>query len=410
MDKVGRREILKGMGVSAAGLLLPGVLRAGSASYDVVLKNPSAFMDGRFTRSDIGIKDGIISCVDPTCRLDAGGARVVDCSGMYASPGWVDLHTHLVPPSHKKIGSPLSRIGAPSGVTALLDAGTTGACNVDLFEKHTASGALEQVFALMNIKRYGIRLRDLYNVRPGLEDFENMERVKDKSPLVKGLKVRASVEDSVRKDPLYYVRKIREAGDLLGLPSMIHIGDPPPSVPEILPYMKEGDILTHVLRDPAHNILDGSGKLRPETREAMKRGVLFDIGHGFASFSFDAAERALDQGFTGFTISSDLYSASAPMHARTFANVMTQFLALGMGIEDIIERATVKPARILGLERGIAVGKPASITVFSAPSGEFECKDCEGEKRISKRRIFPEWTIHGGKVVRAGDVDRKIYG
>jgi dihydroorotase len=328
---------------------------------------------------------------------------------MYISPGWVDLHTHLIPPSHKKIGSPLSRIGAATGVTALLDAGTTGANNYQMFEQHIAAGAFEDVFALINIKRNGIRIRDLYRVKPGLEDFDMMERVRDANPLIKGLKVRASVEDSVRKDPMYYVRKIREAGDRLDLPVMIHIASPPPTVPEILPYMREGDILTHALRSQRHNILDEKGRLRPETRDALERGVLIDIGHGFASFSFEAAERALEEGFTGFTISSDLYSISAPMHARSFANVMTQFLALGMSLEDVIVRASTRPARLLGIEREIALGKPASLTVFSTPSGEFPCKDCVGGKRVSRQRIFPEWTVHKGQIIRAGEVDRKIY-
>ncbi len=404
-----RREFLKASGITAAGMILPGSLRANSSSYEVVLKSGRAFIQGEFKTCDIGIACGVIAAIDPSCLLKAQGARLIDCSGMYISPGWVDLHAHLLPPSHKKIGSPLSRVGARTGVTALLDAGTTGANNYQMFEQHVAAGALEDVFALMNIKRDGIRIRDLYRLKPGLEDFEMMTRVREANPLIKGLKVRASVEDSVRKDPMYYVRKIREAGDRLDLPVMIHIANPPPTVPEILPYMHEGDILTHALRSPGHNILEDKGKLRPETQDALERGVLIDIGHGFASFSFEAAERALEEGFTEFTISSDLWSVSAPMHARTFANVMTQFLALGMSLENVIERASTRPARILGIEREIAPGKPASLTVFSAPSGEFSCQDCVGEKRVSRQRVFPEWTVHRGEIIRAGDVDRKIY-
>jgi dihydroorotase len=403
-----RREFLKDMGTTAAGMALPSALRAAS-SFGLLLKGGRAFISGRFEKCDIGISERRIAAIYPPGETKAHGKKEIDCSGMYISPGWVDLHAHLVPPSHKKIGSPLSRIGAPTGVTALLDAGTTGANNYHMFEKHVAAVALEDVFALINIKRDGIRIRDLYRLKPGLEDLELMERITDENPLIKGLKIRASVEDSVRSDPLYYVRKIREAGDLLGLPVMIHIASPPPDVSEIYPYMREGDIITHALRGMRHNILDEKGCLRTETRDALDRGISIDIGHGFGSFSFDAAERALGNGFKDFTISSDLYSISAPMHARTFSNVMTQFLAIGMSLEEVVERASTRPARILGIEREIAKGSPASLTIFRVPSGEFVCKDCSGEKRLSRKRIFPEWTIHKGQIIRAGDIDRNIY-
>ncbi len=407
--KRNRREFIGTAAIAAAGMALPAAARPDPLSFDIILKGGRAFLNGRFEALDIGIKGDHIAALGSPGTVADKAARTMDCAGMYISPGWVDLHAHLIPPSHKRIGCSLSRAGACSGVTAILEAGTTGANNFGQFERHAAQGATEEVFALMNIKKDGFRLRDLYNMKKGQEDLEMMERVADGNPYIKGLKVRPSKENIDRSDPLYYVRKVREAADLLGLRIMVHISAPPPMVTEVFPYMREGDILTHCLRNTRNNILQGNGKLRPETLDAIDRGVLFDIGHGFASFTFEAAEKALGQSFTDFTISSDLWVASAAAHTRTFANVMTNLLAAGMSLGDVVERVTARPAKILGIERELGAGKTATLTVFSAPTGEFECRDCPGEKRISRQRIFPEWAIIKGQVIRAGEIDRKLY-
>jgi hypothetical protein len=44
--------------------------------------------------------------------------------------------------------------------------------------------------------------------------------------------------------------------------------------------------------------------------EARKRGVLFDLGHGAASFLWPVADRALRLGFPPDTISTDIHAGS----------------------------------------------------------------------------------------------------
>ena len=54
-------------------------------------------------------------------------------------------------------------------------------------------------------------------------------------------------------------------------------------------------------------VLDEAGQVRPTVHEAVERGVLFDVGHGAGSFSWEVAETALSAGQAPPTISSDLH-------------------------------------------------------------------------------------------------------
>ena len=78
----------------------------------------------------------------------------------------------------------------------------------------------------------------------------------------------------------------REIADRIQLPIMVHIGFAPPSLPEILSLLGEGDIVTHSFHGHETTVVDEAGKVQPEVLDARERGVLLDIGHGLGSFSF----------------------------------------------------------------------------------------------------------------------------
>lgn len=48
-------------------------------------------------------------------------------------------------------------------------------------------------------------------------------------------------------------------------------------------------------------------KVFPEFFEAIKRGVILDVGHGKKSFSWKVAEKAIADGIKPNTISTDLW-------------------------------------------------------------------------------------------------------
>lgn len=402
-----RRDFMKTAAVGAAGVALSGTSLA--AGGELVLQNVKALVGGEFKKCDIGITAGRITSISSAGSLS--GARTLECEGKYASPGWVDIHTHYVTRRHGKfIGTSVDKLGIPHGVTALADAGTCGPGNFHRTVKAGLDDPRVTSKGFCYITTDGIKVRDYLWYKKGWEDVDGVARIKDQYPdKVCGIKFRADHTVTPKDDRTYYVRKCREAGDLTGLPVMIHIGAPPPTLTDILVHLKEGDIITHCFRGPSNTLLDGNGKLLDSVKDARERGVRFDVGHGVGSFTFDSAKRALDQGFDDFSISSDLYMLSTPSKARTFGNVLTQFMALGMPLEDIMMKASEKPAKVLGIERGIKENAEATITVFSVESGDFECVDVKGGKRKSGKRIVPEWTVIKGEPYQAGERDRKIF-
>ncbi|HUT55171.1 MAG TPA: hypothetical protein VM658_17410 [bacterium] len=372
---------------------------------DMLLKNVLVFRDGTWKLTDIAIGAGKIEAVTDAGKEEvaaqaapAGGVEVHDLSGLHASAGWVDLHTHLLPLRYGGIGTHAEKIGLRTGVTALLDVGTVGSETFARLRDKVIATARLPVKCLLNIKRPGIRFWKVGGNEPGLDDIPAMVKLKEAHPdLIAGVKVTASKEHMLDYDPMYYVRKAMEAGAELRLPVMVHIGRTPPSLAEILPLLKPGDIITHCFRNGGHTILDSSGKIRSDAREAAARGVLFDVGHGVKSFSFPVAEKALEQGFLPTSISSDLYMLSTPYRAISFANVLTKFLAIGMKLEDIMARASTAPASVMGLSRGLEPGRPASITLFKVVDDECVLKDCWNQARPVKKRIQPSCVIHEGR-------------
>ena len=176
-----RRDFIKTTAVGAGAL---AVANAGLASdsHDLVLNNINAFIDGAFKKCDICIAGGrIVDILDPGSISFA--ANSIDGDDLYVSPGWVDYHVHMVDKRHGKFsGVPISRVGAPMGVTAVVDAGTVGPDQFGMFEKSVSDNPRIKCFSMINIKRKGIRLTDYYTMTTGRENIEGVEKIIDRLP------------------------------------------------------------------------------------------------------------------------------------------------------------------------------------------------------------------------------------
>ena len=189
----------------------------------------------------------------------------------------------------------------------------------------------------------------------------------------------------------------------LGLPLMVHVGQPAVPLADILARLRPGDIVTHVYAPPPNGILDEQGRLFPAVLEARERGILFDIGNGRnGHITWDVAERAIQQGFLPDTISSDLTAGGRTDRVFDFPTVLSKFLLLGLPLERIIACSTVNAARALAPFKGVgtlAVGAPADIAVFSLDEGTFEFVDNVNAKRIGKQKLMTKAVIVGGRRV-----------
>jgi len=230
-----------------------------------------------------------------------------------------------------------------------------------------------------------------------------VETANQNRELIVGFKIRFS-EHYTGPNDLEGMRRARAAADEAGLPIMIHIGSSYTPLKEFLALMKKGDVVTHSFNSHPHGLLDASGKLAPEVVEARGRGVVFDVGHGAGSFSFEVMERCLGQGFAPDTISSDLYSANINGPVYDQLTTLSKFLVLGMSLTDVIARATVNAARVFNFGAEIGTLKPGSeadVSVLELKDGEFTFTDSDGKTHTGRQKLEAVTTVKGGKVFEA---------
>src|SRR5436305_877845 len=140
--------------------------------------------------------------------------------------------------------------------------------------------------------------------------------------LIRGVKVRLS-RQQVGANAAVALATALETAAAARLPLMVHVGDTPIPLDDILRELRPGDVLTHCFHGREEGVLDAHGRVRAEARRAVERGVTFDVGHGVGSFSFAVARSALAQELKPGTISSDLHVYNLPGPVFDLATTMS---------------------------------------------------------------------------------------
>ncbi len=168
----------------------------------------------------------------------------------------------------------------------------------------------------------------------------------------------------------------------------------------VLNRLRPGDILTHCygLRVP---LLDAGQKVLPRVWEARRRGVLFDVGHGAGGFWFRVAVPAIQQEFLPDTISTDANKQSIMLPRADMMTTLSKFLNMGLTLEQVIERATVNPAKAIRRpELGtLAEGVIADLAVLELRRGRFGFLDSGHGKLMGDQKLTCVLTLRAGEVV-----------
>jgi dihydroorotase len=117
--------------------------------------------------------------------------------------------------------------------------------------------------------------------------------------------------------------------------------------------------------------------VKRQVRDAREKGVLFDIGHGSGSFSWETAHKLAEQGFWPDTISSD---------------------------EAVIRARTLQAARSIGWEDRIGSlepGREADVALLELEEGTFPLTDWRRHTEQAKRRLVARHTIRAGELLAA---------
>ena len=375
--------------------------------FDLLLKGGTLIdpAQGIHAARDVAFADGKVAAVGADLsRSDA--TETIDCSGKIVAPGMIDLHVHVFwGVSHFGIQPDPHCIA--KGVTTAVDAGSAGAQTFPGFRKYVIDVSATRLFAQLNISSQGMLTREIGE----LDNIHhaNVERaiatVEAHRDVILGVKVRLTRDSIVSEAsgirPLHLAR---EAADAVGLPIMVH---PQAawceSLDDILAVMRDRDILTHCFHGLSHGILNSDGTVRRSVLAAMDRGVIFDVGHGAGSFSWDVAEQALRQGTLPQTISSDLHVYNVDGPVFDLATTVSKFLHLGLSLDDALQRVTATPANVIRMADQIGtlrIGAWGDAVVFNMERGRYEFGDSHDQVRVGTQRLVPTTVVRAGSVYR----------
>ncbi len=387
-------------------------------SFDIVIKgghliDPKNNIDALM---DIALKDGRVAKIAAT--IDGLGARqVVNAKGMYVTPGLIDIHAHVfvgTEPDHY-LSNGLSAVVPDGftfrvGVTTVVDCGGAGWKNFPVFKKNIIDNSQTRVLSFLNIVGEGMR-GGAYEQNPNDMDAKMAYYVANQyKDYIVGFKVAHFI------GPEWVpVDRAVEAGTLSNMPVIVDFGgnDPPKPIEELfMKHLRPGDIFTHALSKLRPGEIGGNfqresvvdettNTVKPFVWEAQKRGIIFDIGYGGASFAFSQAIPAIKSGFYPNTISTDLHTGSMNTSMKDMLSVMSKFMLMGMNLKRVITASTWKPAQVIKREElgHLSVGAIADIAVLTIREGNFGFYDKTGFKITGKQKFECEMTIKGGKIV-----------
>jgi dihydroorotase len=356
-------------------------------------------------RRDVAIGDGKVVAVEPRIERERA-AELLDATGLLVTPGLVDVHVHVYPGvSHYGVEPDADVL--TSGVTTALDAGSAGASTFDGLRRYVIDVSATRLLACLNISGLGM-------VSPDVGELEDIrwadpaaavrvcERHRD---VIVGIKIRLS-RTLAGDNALPALRNAREAADAVGLPVMVHPQDAVIGMDQILRELQAGDLVTHCYHGRAGGVLDADGRVRASVRDAVQRGIRFDVGHGKGSFDFTVVERALAQDLPPHTISSDLHAYNIEGPVFDLATTLSKFLLLGLDLPEALRLCTVAPADFLGLSGQVgtlAPGAHADVALFREETGAHPFTDSEGQIRTGERRLVPVKVVKAGRVIEAVD-------
>ena len=386
-------------------VLVATALPLRAQTFDLILKGGHV-IDPRNNIDDVrdvAIANGRIAAVASNLTPPPG-TPVIDARGMFVTPGLIDLHVHVFATTGVKGAWAGDNSVLPdgfsfrTGVTTMVDAGSSGWRNFETFRHTVIDRAQTRVLAMINIAGLGMMTNAAEQVVAEFQPAEVVALARKHRDVVVGVKTaHYELPDWTSVD------RALEAGKAAGLPIMVDFGYFRPERPYwqlVTEKLGANDISTHCYRASVA-WMDENNRVHGYLQRARERGVKFDVGHGAGSLVFRNAVPAIKAGFYPDSISTDLHTLSMNIAMLDMPTTMSKFLVMGMPLKDVILRSTWNPAQMIRRpELGhLSVGAGADIAVLRVDTGEFHYIDSKSGRMRGTQRITCELTLRDGKVV-----------
>ena len=419
MATTSRRAFLGHLGAAAAVpafkslSLEAGELRQDSSSettFDLLITGGRVIDPGQNLSAirDVAIRHGRIASIGENLP-HAQARQVFDAADKIVTPGLIDLHSHVY-----EHGTPLGVssdvVGIQSGVTTIVDAGTTGASMFQGFRRFVIDSARTRIYALLNLSTAGCCTDEIYLDARLINTRAAARIIEAHRDLILGLKVRVRGRREDLDHDVATLKTARELADEAGLPIMMHWS----TEPKLLDILRAGDILTHPFNPPTErssNVFGSQLKqaetVVPQILALADRGIFTDGQLATTHHQWDVSEKATGQGWFPDAISTDVARTPDRVPASVLLP-MSQFLYLGLSTEQVIQRVTTNPAKMLDYPEtvgSLAPGAPADVAVLEVQQGRFTFGDGsrpEPQTRELSQQFVSVATVKSGVFVKGG--------
>ena len=387
-------------------LLLFVTTVAKAQPYTLLIKNAYLIDPGsnRHDTLDLAIKDNHI--IKIAKHIDPHKAKhQFDARDMIICPGLIDIHTHVffgAAPNLEYAGGPEAlhpdSFSFKSGVTTVVDAGSSGWRNFETFKTRVIDHSKTRVLAFLNIVGAGMRGSPYEQDTTDMNSGPTAKMAREYEKDIVGIKVA-----HYRGTSWHPVDAAVATSVIAKIPVMIDFGEhiPPMPIQELFEqHLRPHDIFTHCfaqLEDREPIVSPKTNTLKPFVKTAQQKGIVFDLGYGEISFAFSQAIPAITDGFLPNSISTDIHNGAS----HDILDILSQFLALGVDLPTLIRMTTWNPAHEINRPQlgRLQEGAIADIAILKIEEGHFEFSDHTGQKVSGTEKLECIGTIKDGQFV-----------
>lgn len=248
---------------------------------DILIKNGLvADLEGHdYINRNIGVIGDRI--VDLNTVDDLQAETVIDAAGCIVLPGLIDFHGHVFHGGTAISVNP-DIVCLPNGVTSMVDAGSSGWVNYQLFRNSVIHPAMVKIKSYLNVVNVGLSTLGggptgyLENTNPANYNEEKIaQTLNSNRDNILGLKLRYSQDIAKGKqyasDPLLSTVSLARKLDTT---ICVHVTDSLLCADELIRYFNADDIYAHCFHGTGHSILNEQGEVYAAIKEAQTRGYL----------------------------------------------------------------------------------------------------------------------------------------